>query len=88
MSGWEIMGILAVAAVPSVLCVAATVWFCARVVKRVHDTNRDLLKAALVARESPPASQLAAAMEVTDRVEIERERHNVPMQRRVPAGAS
>lgn len=88
MSGWELAIVLAVAAAPSMLAVAAVAWFCARANRRVHDLCRDLLKANLATSDRPAPPQLAAAMEVTDRVEREHERHPLPTQRRVPAGAS
>lgn len=88
MSGWELAIILGVASAPSMLAIAAMAWFCARANRRVHDLNRDLLKVNLVYHERPASTQLAAAMETTDRVEREQERHPIPTQRRVPAGAS
>jgi len=88
MSGWELAIVLAVASAPAMLAIGAIAWFCARANRRVHDLCRDLLKANLATSDRPAPPQLAAAMEITDRVEREQERYPVPTQRRVPAGAS
>jgi len=91
MSGWELALVLFVAAIPATIAIVAIAWFCARSNRRAYDLARDMLKANLALHERPPTTQLAAAMEVTDRVEAEAEakRFGIPaMNRRVPAGAS
>lgn len=87
-NGW----LFAIVAVTGVVCVIVSLsvaWFCARVVRRVTEQNRDLLKANLALSEKPAALALAQSMEGTDRATIASVAAPVSYgNRRVPAGAS
>jgi hypothetical protein len=63
-----------VLAIVTMLCavpVALVVWFAARVVKKNHDQQRDLLKSVLALSPNPQGASLAGALEGTERAEIQ-----------------
>lgn len=63
----------------------AVSWVALRVIVHLKETNRELLKAALVAKAEPMAATLAQSMEQTDRIE---QTTNAVVQRRPRVGAS
>lgn len=65
---WIVVALVAgLCAVP----VCAIVWLAARLLKKLQEENRDLLKAVLSLSEKPAATTLAMALEGTERAEME-----------------
>lgn len=69
---------MAILALACVAPVALVCWALVRVNLRLAEQNADLLKVNLVLSQKPGAMQIAAAMEQTDRTEVEAKKAERP----------